>query len=208
MGRSSGHNCSSICGGVAHRGRMWPLGTVSARNGAKLDLVPSFELQFNPSEIRDLADRYAYADDAKIRTAGMRAASRGYYSQHEFLEVCTWKARRARPKFAANLAGEIKDATRRAFRASVEEERTEALLTLRGVGIPVASTLLHFGFPEDYPILDVRALEALGCRSRSEYPVSFWLSYLETCRNLASSHGVDIRTLDKALWQWSKDRGP
>ena len=56
------------------------------------------------------------------------------------------------------------------------------------------------------PILDYRALEALGVKSRSTYPLSFWLAYLAACRRLAKQHGVSVRTLDKALWQWSKER--
>ena len=80
------------------------------------------------------------------------------------------------------------------------------LLQLEGVGVPTASTLLHFVFPADYPILDVRALDSLGGRARSVYPVSFWLDYLAACRELADRHGVDLRTLDKALWQYSKER--
>jgi hypothetical protein len=36
--------------------------------------------------------------------------------------------------------------------------------------------------------------------------VSFWLEYLEACRRLALTHGVSIRTLDKALWQHSRER--
>lgn len=82
----------------------------------------------------------------------------------------------------------------------------EALLTLDGVGIPTASTLLHFAFPEDYPILDRRALAALGKKGRTVYPVSFWLRYRAGCRELADRHRVSIRTLDKALWRWSKER--
>jgi hypothetical protein len=74
------------------------------------------------------------------------------------------------------------------------------------VGVPTASTLLYFAFPALYPILDVRALEALGVKPRSQYPISFWLGYLETCRALAAECGVSIRTLDRALWQWSKER--
>jgi hypothetical protein len=38
------------------------------------------------------------------------------------------------------------------------------------------------------------------------YPVSFWLEYLSACRELARRHGISIRTLDKALWQHSKER--
>jgi hypothetical protein len=98
-------------------------------------------------------------------------------------------------------------ATRQALGAADEAARMRALLELEGVGVPTASTLLYVAFPEDYPILDVRALESLGVKPRSQYPVSFWLQYLAACRELASSCDVSIRTLDKALWQYSKDRG-
>ena len=99
------------------------------------------------------------------------------------------------------------EATGRALAAVDEATRFAALLDLEGVGAPTASTLLYFAFPDDYPILDVRALESLGVKPRSTYPVSFWLAYLETCRTLARSSGVSLRTLDKALWQYSKERG-
>ena len=96
-------------------------------------------------------------------------------------------------------------ATRRALAVTDEASRIAALLELEGVGVPTASTLLYFAFPDDYPILDVRALESLGVKPRSQYPVSFWLEYLSACREIASGAGVSIRTLDKALWQYSKE---
>jgi hypothetical protein len=37
--------------------------------------------------------------------------------------------------------------------------------------------------------------------------VSFWVGYLHACRDLAAEHGVSLRTLDKALWQYSKETG-
>jgi hypothetical protein len=40
------------------------------------------------------------------------------------------------------------------------------------------------------------------------YPVGFWLAYLSACRTLAQRAGVTLRTLDKALWQHSKERAP
>ena len=52
----------------------------------------------------------------------------------------------------------------------------------------------------------MRALHALGHKPRSTYPTSYWLAYLAACRALASQHGVSLRTLDKALWQWSKEQ--
>jgi lambda repressor-like predicted transcriptional regulator len=36
--------------------------------------------------------------------------------------------------------------------------------------------------------------------------LSFWLGYLDTCRELSQQAGVSLRTLDKALWQHSKER--
>jgi hypothetical protein len=74
--------------------------------------------------------------------------------------------------------------------------------------MPTASTLLYFAFPDDYPILDVRALQSLGVKSRSGYSVTFWLNYLDACRALARRAGVSLRTLDKALWQYSKEGVP
>lgn len=96
-------------------------------------------------------------------------------------------------------------ATRTALGHPDEAVRMEALLGLEGVGAPTASTLLFAAFPDDYPILDVRALESLGVKARSQYPVSFWLAYLSACRELARATGVSIRTLDKALWQHSRE---
>jgi hypothetical protein len=66
--------------------------------------------------------------------------------------------------------------------------------------------IVHFARPADYPILDVRALESLGHKGRSVYPVSFWLRYLDACRDLAARHGVTVRRLDKALWQRCRER--
>jgi hypothetical protein len=119
--------------------------------------------------------------------------------------VCAWKTVRSRPKVAANTEAAVADATGRALAAGDEATRIAALLELDGVGVPTASTLLYFAFPDDYPILDVRALESLGVKPRSTYPVSFWLEYLGACRELARRAGVSIRTLDKALWQYSKE---
>jgi hypothetical protein len=107
---------------------------------------------------------------------------------------------------ARNGIAAVRATTRAALAARDEAMRMTTLLKLEGVGVPTASTLLYCAFPDDYPILDVRALESLGVTPRSQYPVSFWLEYLDVCRRLARTHGVSIRTLDKALWQHSKER--
>jgi hypothetical protein len=166
----------------------------------------SFELQFPPSEIRALASRFPDLDDSRPLAEGAAARARGYYRRAEFLDVCRWKTARSASKVAVNSARSIRRATGTALGTVDEAARMGALLALEGVGVPTASTVLYFAFPDAYPILDVRALESLGVKPRSVYPVSFWLAYLASCRKLANRHRVHIRTLDQALWQHSKER--
>jgi len=165
-----------------------------------------FELQFPAHEIDALAGHYDYPDDRDLLELGAAARARGYYTRRELIEVCAWKTPRSRALVASNSRQMVVSRTRRALSATDESERITPLLELHGVGVPTASTLLYVAFPADYPILDVRALESLGVKGRSTYPVSFWLQYLDACRELARVHSVSIRTLDKALWQHSRER--
>lgn len=169
--------------------------------------MPTFALQFPAEEIEGLAQRFGHSDEAHLLAVGAAARTRGHYTREEFIEVCAAKTARSRPKVAANTEGAVVVATGEAFATADEALRMSALLGLEGVGVPTASTLLYCAFPADYPILDVRALESLGVKPRSQYPVSFWLQYLHACRELARRSGVSIRTLDKALWEHSKERG-
>jgi hypothetical protein len=165
-----------------------------------------FELQFPIGDVPALAARFPAMDERRFLAVGAAVRARGHYTRREFIEVCAWKTPRSRPRVSANPPRAIAAATRRALGSDDEAARMAALLELDGVGVPTASTLLYAAFPADYPILDVRALESLGVKARSVYPVSFWLTYLEACRALARQAGVSLRTLDRALWQHSKER--
>jgi len=168
--------------------------------------VPVFEIQFPPEQVPELAARFPEVDESALETIGAAAHARGYYLRREFLLACAWKTPRSAPKVALNTEPAVRTATRRALDDPDETVRMQSLLSLNGVGVPTGSTLLYFAFPALYPILDVRALESLGVKPRSQYPIAFWLGYLEACRALAAECGVSLRTLDKALWQWSKER--
>ena len=121
--------------------------------------------------------------------------------------MCRWKTARSAPLVGSNSAADVEAASGRSLASDDERERIEELLSLRGIGVPTASALLHFASSDGYPILDFRALESLGRTERETYSTDFWLRYLAACRGLASAHGVSVRTLDKALWQHSKERG-
>ena len=77
------------------------------------------------------------------------------------------------------------------------------LIGLRGVGVAVASVILHFGDPARYPIYDVRvrtALRRMGRRRRFAPTAAGWAAYAALLRELGARHRVSLRTLDKALW--------
>lgn len=82
----------------------------------------------------------------------------------------------------------------------------KTLLILDGVAMPVASVILHFAFPDKYSILDFRAIWALGWEQPNKYTYDFWIRYCNQVKKLADGLGVSIRTIDKALWQYSKEK--
>jgi hypothetical protein len=94
---------------------------------------------------------------------------------------------------------------RLAVSATTDRAAVAVLVGLRGIDVSVASAILAAIYPDRFTIIDYRALEALGVKRLSP-GVEFYLEYLHYCRRLGSEHGVSLRDLDRALWQWSKDR--
>jgi hypothetical protein len=99
----------------------------------------------------------------------------------------------------------IQAITRTALSAPDEPRRIKVLTTINGVSWPMASVLLHFGHADRYPILDFRALWSLEVDTPPVYTFSFWWEYTQACQKLATNAGVSMRTLDRALWQYSKE---
>ena len=181
--------------------RLWDIGRYGSPMGR-------FHLQFDVREVKAYASRYAYEDDSVVLAIGRTARKRGHYTREEFVAVCRWKTPRSGPLVATNTARQVEIATRTALsEASTERDRTDALRSLAGVEYPTASVLLHLAYPERYPILDKRALHALGVRAPATYSFRLWTEYVEEYRRLIEAAGVDGRTLDRALWEWSSEQG-
>jgi hypothetical protein len=168
--------------------------------------MPTFRLQFPVAMVEVLAARYDFDADDAVAAAGAGARHRGYYTKPELSLLCEWKSVRSKSRVAQNSDVFVQAITRAAFATEDEFERMTALCALRGVEAPTASVLLHFAFPDRYPIIDWRALESLGQPEQATYPVRYWLAYVDACRALAKDAGVSMRVLDKALWQHSRER--
>lgn len=169
--------------------------------------MPAFTLRFAIERVPEYAARYPYDDDSEVLAIGRAARERGHYTVEEFASVCRWKTPRSAPLVALNSAASVEAATRVALsETSGERERVEALRSLRGVDWATASVLLHLAYPERYPILDKRALHALGVGAPAAYSFRFWDDYVTAWVPLAERAGVGGRSFDKALWQWSKEQ--
>ena len=155
----------------------------------------------------DVSDATRAHDGLIEREVAPRVRAAGFATRDDLLALCRWKSPRALPRCAANRADYVEAITRAAFGSAHERVRVEALTLLAGVGWPMASVLLHFGHRDPYPILDVRAFAALGRPLPALHSFAVWWPYVERCRALADQYGVDMRTLDKALWRYDKDGG-
>ena len=166
--------------------------------------MPHFRLSFDPAKISELASRYKFTDDAAALAAGARIRN-GQYTRSNLLEIFEWKTRgRGRSRLQRNSDAEIADALALATAAKTDRTALAVLMGLDGVQVPVASAVLTVIYPERFTIVDFRALHALGIKD-ANITIDFYLFYLAECRKLARANHVSLRTLDRALWQWSKE---
>ncbi|MDQ3933335.1 MAG: hypothetical protein M3340_01745 [Actinomycetota bacterium] len=167
-----------------------------------------FVLQFEPAELPGYAVQYSYKrDPAAAIAAGDAAAQDRRYTRDGVLAVIKWKAARANTRLEPD-EDVVKATTHAALTTADETLRMDRLTELDGVGVPIASALLFFTEPTRYPMLDRRAVRSLGHAPRGKYPTEFWVRYLTFCRQLANDHGLTMRELDKALWEYDHQQNP
>jgi hypothetical protein len=184
-------------------------------------MVAYFQLQPAEAELQQLAEQYwqkAGEKQHELEKAAFEAGEAirdGEYSLANLEAIVRWKSERTVHYLIANSNEKIKRVL--AVAASDEsstEAAVKALLELHGVDITVASAILAAIFPERYSVLDFRSLEALG---HAPHDVHFYEEYLAFCKRLAESNIVKpqgdlpaptpLRTIERALWEWSRSQG-
>jgi hypothetical protein len=181
-------------------------------------MVAYFQLQPAESELQQLADEYWQTSgekDRELEKAAFEAGDairNGDYTLANLEAIVRWKSER----LVQYLIGNSNEKIRRVLAVAASPETStelavRALLELHGVDLPVASAILAAIFPEQYTVLDFRALEALG---HARHDVHFYEEYLAFCKRLAESNIVKpqdelpaptpLRTIDRALWEWSR----
>lgn len=163
------------------------------------------KLRFRVNDLRDIARRYQYDSESHIRDLRKPILQRGYLTKADLLTITYWKSPRSSSRVEKNSESYIREVTGCALATRSERLRIEMLTLLDGVGWPSASVILHFFHKQRYPILDYRALWSVSLKVPNQYNFDLWCEYVVYCRELASKANVTMRTLDKALWQYSKE---
>ena len=163
--------------------------------------------RFPAAEVPAWAAKYSYPSDADIETSIAPAArEQRFLTKCQFLALTKWKSPRSQPRCERNEPEYVEEVTGRALQSKNDRFKIEALRLLDGVEWPTASVILHFCDEERYPILDYRALWSLGLTRTPPYDYRLWAEYTAFTRDLAAKSGVTMRALDRALWQYSKER--
>lgn len=187
--------------------------------------MEQFRLQPPEERLQAFADEYV-KDKAEMEReraafeAGTRIRQRKSTDiKSDLKTIVEWKSPRSVHYLCENKPEKVQAAIDLAIRRSDNvQEAVSALIGLAGVGIPVASAILTTVFPDRYTVIDFRALEALG---HDRAGIEFYRQYVEFCQSKAKAladRGIiraqsgqpaetELRTLDRALWQWSASRG-
>lgn len=165
------------------------------------------KLRFNDAKIQHWAEQYDYRqEDAELTALLPRIRNAGSLTLGQLRRVARWKAPRSAGRVEGNDDEYVTTITGFALQTKCERARIETLTLLNGVGWPTASVILHFFHCERYPILDFRALWSVSAEVPSQYTFDFWRRYVLFCRGLADRTGLDMRTLDRALWAYSSKK--
>ena len=167
------------------------------------------KLRFCESEIPYWAERYSDPDGEELeneltdKDLVNKVQQQQYLTRDILKKVARWKSPRRVGLIEHNSENDVREITGYALKSQSERVTWGVLTCLAGVGLPTASAILHFFHEEPYPIIDFRAIWSISVE-KYNYTFSFWLEYISFCRELAKSNDVDMRTLDRALWEYSR----
>lgn len=140
------------------------------------------------------------------------ARERGYLTEVELEAVCHGKAPRAMRLIKANSPTQVRAATNAALRTRSERRRLEALTSLKGVSVPMASAVLMLLDPKRYGVIDIRVwqlLYSLGTVRKNPGGAGFnfrnWYQFLMIIRYIAKKFGVMARDVERTLFPAHKE---
>jgi hypothetical protein len=143
------------------------------------------------------------------RELGARFRKERVMSRTDLVRVVEWefsgneaKIRRVLELVARNAEATVVRVSSQAFNLPPDDDacRMNCLTMLEGVSPVLASVILSFFDPKRFGVFDVYAWRAsLGNEVPNLYSTVNYLRLLAALRKTAAKHGLDVRTVEKAL---------
>jgi hypothetical protein len=115
--------------------------------------------------------------------------------------------------YRRNSTARIRSVSRATLCTRDERRRIELLTGLRGVSVPIASSILTLIDPGRYGVLDIRvwqllwALDVVGSKPAGRgFNADDWQQYLTVLRRHARQLGVSVRAVEYTLFQSHRKR--
>jgi thermostable 8-oxoguanine DNA glycosylase len=167
---------------------------------------------------KKLIRKYSGRTPEKVAFKAGKRISKGDFSRKNLKAIVKWKLNRA--------AGDTLDKNPKRIESSLKcavehkscaRKAIKSLMNISGVGASVASAIMTTIDAKNCTIIDSRAIESLKLlrpaelperirnyrEDRKQWTINEYLEYLKFCIALAKKLKVDLRSLDKALWQYS-----
>ena len=157
---------------------------------------------------KELMGRYKYQPDLTSKLDRNECE----VTQERINEIVLWKT---------NRFAQLDDPTLKAINTIPREsisldyllttKALKLLLNAKGVGLPMASTILRFRNPKIYQILDQRVYRfinrgiELKMPTRAEDLIILYLDYLEKLKSHCSSFKIEFKDSDRILYQADKE---
>ena len=132
---------------------------------------------------------------------------RGFLTTSELEKICRWKSPRTINIIRKNSERVISHLTKKVFSTKSERKKIELLTRLRGVSIPMASSILMLTNPKRYGVIDIRVWQLLfniGVMKNNPKGINFdfkqWYRYLIVIRYFSKKFRVKTRDIERTLF--------
>jgi len=132
---------------------------------------------------------------------------RGYLTKPDLVKVCRWKSPRALRHIRRNRAATIERITQAAFATRSEQKRLALLMSLHGVSVPMASSILTLTNPARYGVIDIRVWQLLfemravdSNRAGTGFDFKQWNRFLIVIRSFGKMYRVTPRDIERTLF--------
>ncbi|ADI73371.1 conserved hypothetical protein [Methanohalobium evestigatum Z-7303] len=149
-----------------------------------------------------------YSEYTSIMNKVHRDVANGTIYESTFKDILDWKAARIKGKVDWNNF-EYYDNTFKEMLKAEDDAKLSILCQLDGIGVPTASTILHFIYPERFPIIDYRVMEVLNnfgyLNTKNATSESNYHKYRNVILNIAAESNCSLSELDRALFAYHKE---